>query len=244
MEKEKESFLKRWSKRKTSIGKDKLDVADFEKKHHPIEKKPESDKTDSLEGLSDEEILEKLKLPDPAGMKKGDDFTAFLTKKVPEHIKKKALRKLWLSNPIFGHLDGMNEYDEDFTLATSALETFATNYVVGKGFRGQFSLDENEVLDGGNTEELKASSVRLTDPNDANKETETADSKLDPNEDEEGSEIAEVEETREKDINSEQVKVKEKQGSEDNSITQDVDHDRATVFTNSRIKPKKMVFKG
>ena len=35
----------------------------------------------------------------------------------------------------------MNEYDEDFTLATSALEEFATNYVVGKGFKGQFKKD-------------------------------------------------------------------------------------------------------
>ena len=72
-------------------------------------------------GLSDKEILKKLNLPDPETMKTGDNFKEFLKKNVPEHLKKRALRKLWLTNPIFANLDGMNEYDEDFTLATSIL---------------------------------------------------------------------------------------------------------------------------
>ena len=95
-------------------------------------------------------------------MKTGDNFKDFLKKNVPDHLKKKALRKLWLTNPIFGYLDGMNEYDEDFTLATSALEEFATNYVVGKGFKGQFKPEPDctntDILE---DDTLKSSSVRL-----------------------------------------------------------------------------------
>ena len=100
-------------------------------------------------------------------MKTGDNFKEFLKKNVPEHLKKRALRKLWLTNPIFADLDGMNEYDEDFTLATSALEEFATNYVVGKGFKGQFKKDtdisESDFLEQDDT--LKSSSVRLNEKN-------------------------------------------------------------------------------
>ena len=111
------------------------------------------------------EILKKLNLPDPETMKTGDNFKEFLKKNVPEHVKKRALRKLWLTNPIFANLDGMNEYDEDFTLATSALEEFATNYVVGKGFKGQFKKDtdiaESDFLEQDDT--LKSSSVRLNE---------------------------------------------------------------------------------
>ena len=125
-------------------------------------------------GLSDKEILKKLNLPEPETMKTGDNFKEFLKKNVPEHLKKRALRKLWLTNPIFANLDGMNEYDEDFTLATSALEEFATNYVVGKGFKGQFKKDtdisESDFLEKDDT--LKSSSVRLNEKNkEVNKKT-------------------------------------------------------------------------
>ena len=30
---------------------------------------------------------------------------------MPEHLKQAALRKLWLSNPVFANLDGLNDYD-------------------------------------------------------------------------------------------------------------------------------------
>ena len=90
-----------------------------------------------------------------------------MKKNVPEHLKKKALRKLWLTNPILANLDGMNEYDEDFTIATSALEEFATNYVVGKGFKGQFKPQtDNEDLDiSEQSNALKTSSIRVNEQN-------------------------------------------------------------------------------
>ena len=59
----------------------------------------------------------------------------------------------------------MNEYDEDFTIATSALEEFATNYVVGKGFKGQFKkeTDISEFRFFEQSNALKTSSVRLNE---------------------------------------------------------------------------------
>ena len=39
------------------------------------------------------------------------DFSMFLREGVPERLKQAALRKLWLSNPVFANLDGLNDYD-------------------------------------------------------------------------------------------------------------------------------------
>ena len=42
---------------------------------------------------------------------------------MPEFIRRKALSKLWLSSPILANIDGLNDYDEDFTVAGSLVET-------------------------------------------------------------------------------------------------------------------------
>ena len=200
-------------------------------------------------GLSDKEILKKLNLPDPETMKTGDNFKEFLKKNVPEHLKKRALRKLWLTNPIFANLDGMNEYDEDFTLATSALEEFATNYVVGKGFKGQFKKDtdisESDFLEKDDT--LKSSSVRL---NEKNKEL-TSSQKSNVNKDE-------INEDHNFENSSEQIKDSQIENDEDNDKDKDVlaqnenndnldnnlaSDDLSEENVNLRIKPKKMIFK-
>ena len=63
---------------------------------------------------SDEEILDALGLPDPDSLVQGDDFKAFLSKTVPAHLRKRALRTLWRSNPVLACVDGLNDYDDDY----------------------------------------------------------------------------------------------------------------------------------
>jgi len=53
-------------------------------------------------------------LPDIESLGRESDYTPFLRKGVPEHLTRRALRKLWLSDPVFANLDGLNDYDEDF----------------------------------------------------------------------------------------------------------------------------------
>lgn len=73
-------------------------------------------------------------LPDIDTLTEESDFTVFLQEGVPEALRRKALRRLWRLNPVFANLDGLNDYDEDFTLATSALQgAIKTVYQVGKG---------------------------------------------------------------------------------------------------------------
>lgn len=86
-----------------------------------------------LEDLPEAELLEKLDLPDPDTLKPGDDFTAFLRDVVPEHLRRRALRRLWRSNPVLANLDGLNDYDGDFTNAATDAPGVKTAYRVGKG---------------------------------------------------------------------------------------------------------------
>ena len=259
-EEKKSGFLRRWSRRKileqdkeSEIAGASDKVASTFKHKNVGEKDAEgsleylaednsSTHENSLEGLSDNEILEKLKLPDPETMKAGDDFKVFLNKTVPEHIKKRALRKLWVSNPILANLDGMNEYDDDFTLATSALEEFATNYVVGKGFRGQFKPEEIE--DEGNliADDMKSSSLRLPEKGEldssnesleeTSKEDQGAENKVDKPE---GEKAFGVQEQREGFDDTGYVKA--------DADSENNNSDEAEVYQTLRIKPKKMVFK-
>ncbi len=72
-------------------------------------------------------------LPDIDSLDEQSDFTVFLKEGVPEELRKRALRRLWRLNPVFANLDGLAEYDEDFTDAASLLEGVKTLYQVGKG---------------------------------------------------------------------------------------------------------------
>jgi hypothetical protein len=86
-----------------------------------------------LEEKTDAEILQELNLQDPDEMKAGDDFTAFMKSAVPERIRRRALRKLWLSNPVLANVDHLVEYGEDFKAEWIAGAVIKTAYQVGKG---------------------------------------------------------------------------------------------------------------
>ena len=86
-----------------------------------------------LEEKTDEQILEDLGLPDPDTLEPGADFRAFMQKAVPERLRRRALRRLWLSNPALANLDGLLDYGEDFTDSATVIENLQTAYQVGKG---------------------------------------------------------------------------------------------------------------
>ena len=82
----------------------------------------------------DEEVLRELGLPDPDTLVKGDDFSAFLGARVPARLRRRALRRLWVSDPVLANLDGLNDYEEDFTDAATVVKDLKTAYRVGRGF--------------------------------------------------------------------------------------------------------------
>jgi hypothetical protein len=86
-----------------------------------------------LEEKTDAELLEELDLPDPDTLVMGDDFSVFMSKTVPDRIRRRALRTLWRSNPVLANVDMLVDYGEDFTDAAMAVENIQTAYQVGKG---------------------------------------------------------------------------------------------------------------
>lgn len=56
-------------------------------------------------------------LPDIESLDYNSDYTAFMRESVPEEIRNLALRKLWRSNPLLANVDGLNDYDLDYTFS-------------------------------------------------------------------------------------------------------------------------------
>lgn len=75
------------------------------------------------------------------------DFALFLKRGVPRALRKKALRKLWRSNPLLANLDGLNDYEEDF--GDPALNTFTSIWQVGRGYLGGADSDDRPATVGG-----------------------------------------------------------------------------------------------
>ena len=92
-----------------------------------------ADEHAALEEKSDDEILAALDLPDPEDLEKGDDFSVFMAKAVPDRIRRRALRTLWKSNPVLANVDQLVDYGEDFTDGATVIENLQTAYQVGKG---------------------------------------------------------------------------------------------------------------
>lgn len=86
-----------------------------------------------LRGKSDEEVLAELGLPDPETITSGEDVRAFMARVVPEHLRRRALRKLWRTDPALACLDGLVDYAEDYADAATVQPDLRSAYRVGKG---------------------------------------------------------------------------------------------------------------
>ncbi len=93
----------------------------------------EAKQAEQLEQKTDDEIIEELGLPDPDNFEEGDDFKAFMSGVVPERLRRRALRRLWTTNPTLANLDGLIDYGEDYTDSATVVENLQTAYQVGKG---------------------------------------------------------------------------------------------------------------
>ncbi len=114
-----DDFLSRWSRRKQG--------------EHPEQVPDEPSGEDSPEeDEGDPEVV--AQLPDIAGMDDTSDFSVFLKAGVPEVLRRQALRKLWRVNPVLANLDGLNDYDGDYTQMGALGEGLKTLYKIGKGF--------------------------------------------------------------------------------------------------------------
>ncbi|MBU1211267.1 MAG: DUF3306 domain-containing protein [Alphaproteobacteria bacterium] len=136
------SFLERWSRRKRGVG---------------TEPEPEAvgATDDGVEAVSGDTGDG----GDPAGepvaekdfadfdfdkLDYDSDYKQFMEKDVSSEARHKALRKLWVSNPVLANMDGLDDYCEDYTDAAVCMPkgTMKTLYQYGRGF-----LDDDEVAE-------------------------------------------------------------------------------------------------
>ena len=123
-------FASRWSRLKQEAKAEPVEA-----EAEPAAAEPEAPAADEgPDDRSDEEVLEELGLPDPDTLKAGDNFAAFMAKAVPTRLRNRALRKLWVSDPVLANLDMLVDYGEDFTDAATVVENLQTAYQVGRGY--------------------------------------------------------------------------------------------------------------
>tara|TARA_R110002110_G_scaffold245924_2_gene462360 strand:- start:41 stop:733 length:693 start_codon:yes stop_codon:yes gene_type:complete len=155
----KDDFLGRWSKRKLEDEQENTDAAAAEVKDAPELASPDDAQVAmpeegqgdliALEGGEDVEGEEHQPHPakdiDIEALDYGSDFTPFMDAKVPKALKRMALRKLWRSNPILANIDGLNDYDEDFSDAAAVFIDSAGKVI--SGAREQF-WDDDQIAEG------------------------------------------------------------------------------------------------
>lgn len=163
-------FIRRWSRRKRAARQE----------HRPADGPPVDDPqagadNDDSSAASDpndgddsskaapDDNPEVLDLPDIDSLTADSDFKPFLRKGVPKEVRNRAMRKLWRVNPAFGHLDGLNDYDGDFTDAASVVKGLKTLYKVGRGMVAESEPEpESDAPPAGESPELAATDATDT----------------------------------------------------------------------------------
>ena len=106
-------FLNRWSRLKSE---DKPaaepEIVDGIADQNAVAKAEDATPPEPEEAELDEAAI--AELPDIETLDKDSDYTGFMRAGVPEALRQRALRKLWLSDPVLANLDGLNDYDDDF----------------------------------------------------------------------------------------------------------------------------------
>ncbi|MAE89046.1 MAG: hypothetical protein CMI67_05585 [Pelagibaca sp.] len=153
-----------WSRRKAAVEAEQKAEADAQLETQRAEEEAK------LAERSDEELLAEAGLPLPEDITDGEMVQKFLKSQLPKRLKNRALRTLWRSNPVLACLDGLNDYDTDFTFVTPAAD-FKTTYQVGKGLLAHLDYVakdavENEAAEAASEEapELAAETTSLRAP--------------------------------------------------------------------------------
>ncbi len=124
------SFLRRWSERKTNATTD-VD-ADLQPTEQANDSAVPSDAAD--DAGAEAEVTPAVTEADLENLTYDSDYTKFMGENVPEALRRRALRQLWRSDPILANVDGLCDYDDDFTDAALAVKVLQTAHKVGQGY--------------------------------------------------------------------------------------------------------------
>ena len=116
-----------WSRRREAVAKE----AQAESAALVAER--EAEREAALAEKTDEELLTEAGFAAPEELDTPEMIQAFLRSTLPQRLKTRALRRLWRLNPILANLDGLNDYDDDYTIGATGMGPIQTTYQVGKG---------------------------------------------------------------------------------------------------------------
>lgn len=145
-----DGFLSRWAKRKADV----LETEARETEEHEAALAPQPGEgtipalvDDGQPPAVDEEArdvppddetrqrwIDELEAVDIDMLTYDNDFTIFMKSWVPGPLRQRALRKLWTTNPALAVLDGLNDYDLDYTDAAMQAGKVVSSYVPGRGY--------------------------------------------------------------------------------------------------------------
>lgn len=158
-----DGFLSRWARRKA-------EVRETEKREAALTPQPgEGDHALSADGqppvvsadASDEppddetrqRWIEELEAIDIETLTYNNDFTIFMKSWVPGPLRQRALRKLWTTNPALAVLDGLNDYDLDYTDAAMQAGKVVSSFVPGRGYATVEEVAEKLALAAGDDDD-------------------------------------------------------------------------------------------
>jgi len=121
--------LSRWSQRKHAARHGAEDLTDGIQPPVPEAAEAQTPAVDAVPADTEDTPV----LPPIDELTAESDYTVFLGKNVPQALTNAALRKLWLSDPVFANLDRLNDYDDDYSIVESVISAVKTSYQVGKG---------------------------------------------------------------------------------------------------------------
>ncbi|MEQ8823100.1 MAG: DUF3306 domain-containing protein [Filomicrobium sp.] len=174
------SFLERWSLRKRGLAEDEPETPDSSQSASPnvgqrdveLEAGDGSSHAGRVADAEDDGVAAgEAEVPkkdfadfDFEQLDYDSDYKQFMGNDVSSDARHKALRKLWVSNPVLANMDGLDDYCEDYTDAAVCLPKgmMKTAYQYGRGFLNDEEVAEWEAL-GKEPEQL---------PQDANEDAE------------------------------------------------------------------------
>lgn len=134
-----EGFLARWSRLKSApaAAPEAAAKPDAVAAKAPAVPDDRNDKIDPAE------------LPSIDSLSGESDFSAFLRDGVPDALRRQALRKLWVSDPVIAATDPFDVYNLDYFNAPSFPEGVKTLFRVGYGMLDEAGLEKERLAQAG-----------------------------------------------------------------------------------------------
>ncbi|MBU2532275.1 MAG: DUF3306 domain-containing protein [Alphaproteobacteria bacterium] len=167
-------FLQRWSARKSNAARHGNPPSDRDRPPADIDQAHPAAASDTETANAATDDAPTVTEADLENLTYESDYTRFMSKKVPETLRRQALRQLWRSDPILANIDGLCDYDGDYTDAALVVANLQTAYRVGKGFLTDEELAENRAR-GNPVDEPETAEAAANEPPEADTTTETSE---------------------------------------------------------------------